>query len=79
MAVGNIIGSVSFNVLCVVGVSSAIAPIGGAWHGFEVDYAVMCLMGLLLWLFLWTDRCMVRWEGLVLLAGYVAYVFSIMP
>ena len=75
MAVGNIIGSVSFNVLCVVGISSMIAPISGAWHGFAADYAVMCAMGVLLWVFLRTGYRMVRWEGLVLLAGYAAYVW----
>ena len=79
MAVGNIIGSVSFNVLCVVGVSSIIAPIGGAWDGFATDYWVMCGMGLVLWIFLWTGHKMVRWEGLVLLVGYLVYVWSIMP
>lgn len=79
MAVGNIIGSVSFNVLCVVGVSSVITPIGGAWDGFATDYAVMCLMGLVLWLFLRTGYKMVRWEGLVMLLAYAAYIWSIMP
>lgn len=77
MAVGNIIGSVSFNILCVVGVSSVIAPIAGAWNGFAIDYCVMCLMGLVLWLFLRTGYKMGRWEGLVLLAGYAGYVWWI--
>lgn len=75
MAVGNIIGSVSFNVLCVVGVSSMISPIHNAWHSFSTDYTVMCLMGLLLWLFLRTGYKMVRWEGLILLLSYIAYVW----
>ena len=79
MAVGNIIGSVSFNILCVVGVSAMIAPIGGAWDGFVVDYGVMCGMGVLLWVFLWTRHELERWEGAVLLLGYVGYIWWIMP
>ena len=77
MAVGNIIGSVSFNILCVVGVSSAIAPIANAWAPFAIDYGVMLAMALLLWLFLRTGYKMGRWEGLTLLAGYVAYMLWI--
>lgn len=77
MAVGNIIGSVSFNILCVVGVSSMIAPIGDAWAGFAVDYGVMCLLGVVLWVFLRTDYKMVRWEGAVLLSAYALYILSI--
>lgn len=79
MAVGNIIGSVSFNILCVVGVASAIAPIDGAWTGFAADYGVMCAMGLVLWAFLWTGHKMGRAEGAVLLMGYAAYILWIMP
>ena len=75
MAVGNIIGSVSFNILCVVGISSAITPIHGAWDGFVTDYTVMCLMGLVLWLFLRTGYKMGRWEGATLLLAYATYVW----
>ena len=79
MAVGNIIGSVSFNILCVVGVSSMISPIHDAWGGFAMDYGVMCLMGVVLWVFLRTGFRLSKWEGAALLAGYVAYVWCIMP
>lgn len=75
MAVGNIIGSVSFNILCVVGISSAITPIHNAWDGFVTDYTVMCLMGLVLWLFLRTGYKMGRWEGATLLLAYATYVW----
>lgn len=74
MAVGNIIGSVTFNILCVVGVASAIRPIGGAWLPFRTDYAVMCLLGVLLWLFLRTGYKLSRREGAVLLAIYALYI-----
>ena len=74
MAVGNIIGSVTFNILCVVGVASAIRPIGGAWAPFAADYGVMCLLGVLLWVFLRTGFRLSRREGTVLLTVYGLYI-----
>lgn len=74
MAVGNIIGSVSFNILSVVGVASAIMPIQNAWSPFAVDYVVMIGLGVLLWIFLRTHRKVVRWEGAILLLIYCLYI-----
>ena len=74
MAVGNIIGSVSFNILSVVGVASAITPIQNAWGPFAIDYMVMIGLGVLLWLFLRTHRKIVRYEGAILLIIYCLYI-----
>lgn len=74
MAVGNIIGSISFNILSVVGVASAITPIQNAWGPFAIDYAVMFGLGLLLWMFLKTHNKIVRYEGAILLIIYCLYI-----
>lgn len=74
MAIGNIIGSVSFNILCVIGVSSIICPIVNSAEGFLFDYCTMIAVGLLLWFFLYTHRSLVRYEGAILIAFYVAYL-----
>ena len=74
MAVGNIIGSVTFNILCVIGVSSAIFPIHESKVGFEFDYLFMIGLSLLLWFFMSTKRVLERWEGVFLLLLYVGYV-----
>ena len=74
MAVGNIIGSVSFNILCVIGVASAITPIRNAWEPFAIDYAVMFSLAILLWFFLRTHHKIVRWEGAILLTIYILYI-----
>ena len=74
MAVGNIIGSVSFNILSVVGVASAITPIQNAWTPFAIDYVVMIGLGVLLWVFLKTHRKIVRYEGAILLIIYCLYI-----
>lgn len=77
MAIGNIIGSVTFNLLCVIGLSAAISPIHGSDIGFAFDYALMFGLGILLWLFLRTSYKMVRWEGAALTAIYVAYIVKL--
>lgn len=74
LAVGNIIGSISFNILSVVGVASAITPIQNAWRPFAIDYVVMFGLGLLLWVFLKTHNKIVRYEGAILLTIYCLYI-----
>ena len=74
MAIGNIIGSGSFNILCVIGISSIITPIMGTNIGFAFDYALMIFLGVLLWLFLRSRYVLERWEGFVLTAIYIAYL-----
>ena len=74
MAIGNIIGSVTFNILCVIGVSSIITPIMGTNIGFAFDYALMIILGVMLWLFLRTKHELERWEGVVLTIIFIAYL-----
>ncbi len=74
MAIGNIIGSVTFNILCVIGVSSIITPIMGTNIGFAFDYALMVILGVMLWLFLRTKHELERWEGVVLTIIFIAYL-----
>ncbi len=74
LAIGNIIGSVSFNVLFVVGVSAAISPIKDGTAAFFYDYLLMVGLAFLLWLFLFTRRTLERWEGAILLFMYVGYI-----
>ena len=74
MAIGNIIGSVTFNILCVIGVSSIITPIMDTNIGFAFDYALMVILGVILWLFLRTKHELERWEGVVLTIIFIAYL-----
>ena len=77
LAIGNIIGSVSFNVLFVVGVSAAISPITDGTTAFFYDYLLMMGLAFLLWLFLFTRRTLERWEGAALLLLYVGYIIHL--
>jgi len=73
MAIGNIIGSITFNILSVVGVASAITPIPNTWAPFMIDYTIMLFLGILLYIFLITRRSLIRIHGSIFLLIYIAY------
>ena len=74
MAIGNILGSVTFNILSVIGLSSAICPILNSNVGFMNDYIVMSALAIILWLFLRTRYLLERWEGALLFVSYCGYI-----
>ena len=70
--IGNVIGSCIFNLFCVIGSTAAVLPIQSG--GIEmVDLYVMIGFTLFLIPILWQGRRISRWEGAILLAGYVGY------
>ncbi|MBD3308845.1 sodium:calcium antiporter, partial [candidate division KSB3 bacterium] len=77
IAIGNIIGSNIFNILCILGVSASITPLEGAGIRL-IDLLVMLGMAILLLPIMKTDFLLDRKEGLVLLAGYAGYVLSLL-
>lgn len=74
MAIGNVVGSAIFNLLCVVGISAAISPIYNTNDGFLTDYICMVALSGLLWFFLSTKKTLERWEGIILVTIYVGYI-----
>ncbi len=74
MAIGNVIGSITFNILSVIGISAIICPIVGTNDGFLFDYLVMLFLEVLLWVFLFTNRKLEHWEGYALLLIYISYI-----
>lgn len=76
MALGNVIGSNIFNVLFVLGVATAISPIGFQMENM-IDIIVLFAMSVLVWIFAWTKQKLVRWEGIVMLLCYVGYFIYI--
>lgn len=75
LALGNIIGSVSFNVFFILGASAAIMPLP-AYDGIMVDCVMVTLGALLVWIAILTNRRheLKRWHGAILLALYAAYL-----
>ncbi len=72
IAIGNIVGSNVFNILFVVGLSSLVTPVPFA-SNFIVDTIVATVAVVFLLLATIQKRKLVRWHGIVMLLGYVAY------
>lgn len=76
IAVGNIIGSNTINLLGILGLTSALVPNGLALSQavLAVDLPVMFVSTAVGGALCFTGRRLTRAEGLVLLVGYVVYV-----
>ncbi len=74
ISVGNVIGSNVFNILLVLGAVALIAPIAVGEAAIKVDFWVMLGVTLIIWPIMWTGLSIKRWEGGVLLVGYLAYM-----
>ena len=73
IAIGNVIGSNVFNILLILGLTATISPL--QIEGITtVDMAVMLLSVALVWLFSFTKYTVERWEGALLVFGYLAYL-----
>jgi len=72
LAVGNVVGSNIFNLLIILGLSAAITPLAVARQLVRVDVPLMAILSGAVWLFA-GNRTITRWEGVLLVAGIVAY------
>ncbi len=73
IAIGNVIGSNVFNILMILGITATIAPM--SIEGITIiDMGVMMLSVTLVWLFSRTKYTVERWEGALLVTGYLAYL-----
>lgn len=73
IAIGNVIGSNVFNILLILALTATISPL--QIEGITtIDMAVMLLSVALVWLFSFTRFTVERWEGAVLVVGYLAYL-----
>lgn len=73
IAIGNVVGSNVLNILLILGLTGIISPMANL-QLLPLDYALMLLSMVLLWLFSRTKFRIERWEGLLLIVLYIAYV-----
>jgi cation:H+ antiporter len=75
IAVGNVVGSNLFNLMAVLGISSAISPAGVAVPeaALRFDLPVMVMVAVACLPVFFTGSRLSRWEGLLFLSYYVAY------
>jgi cation:H+ antiporter len=79
VAFGNIIGSNIYNILGIGGVTVLIAPSEVPAEIANFDNYVMIGASLLVVVLAYTGRRIARWEGALLLAGYIAYIAVLWP
>ncbi len=72
IAVGNVVGSNTFNVLFILGISALIVPLTVSSQLVRLDVPVMIGVSVLTWI-LAADGVVSRWDGMLLLAGIMAY------
>ena len=72
IAFGNVVGSNIFNILVILGLAALISPLAVHRQLIRFDVPLLVVASLLVLLFA-LDGSVGRWEGLVLLAGIVAY------
>ena len=75
MSVGNIIGSNVFNILVILGASALMRPLVIEKSLLSRDLPLCLLASLLLSGFAWTDGMIARWEGILLVAFFCAYLY----
>ncbi|HMP89310.1 MAG TPA: calcium/sodium antiporter [Kiritimatiellia bacterium] len=78
IAVGNIVGSNIFNLLCIGGLSPLVLPLSFP-EVEKMDFAVMMVLAVLLLPLAWTRMRLGRREGALLIASYAAYMYYIWP
>lgn len=76
VAVGNILGSNIFNLLCILGIAGLISPLPVDARILEVDQWVMLAAAVVLLGFLYTGRRLNRVEGTLLLGAYILYLVA---
>lgn len=78
LAIGNILGSNIFNVLCIIGVTSLIQPIQVSEAFIQKDFFWMLGFTTLLLPAMRSKNGLVGWQGIVLVILYGLYVYSIL-
>ncbi len=77
VAVANVMGSLLFNILSILGVTAIIFPLPFPADIAQIDIWVMLASGVVLVPMLRKDHHLSRKESALLLAGYVCYMVSI--
>lgn len=74
IALGNVIGSNIANIGLVLGITALISPLGISKDFYKLNWPVMMLVSIMLYLFLKTGDSLSSGEGLALLASLVVFL-----
>lgn len=78
ISIGNLVGSNIFNILGVLGVSSIIIPLPIDQNVIDSDMWWMLGAALLIFPLIRMGYKIVRWEGILLIGVYIAYIASVL-
>ena len=73
LILGNLVGSNIFNILSILGLTAVVVPIAVSADSLRLDFWMMLGISILLLVFLYSNKRLVRLEGVALLAIYVGY------
>ena len=72
IAIGNVVGSNIFNILCILGLTSIIKPLENVSLNY-IDFGIMTFISLLLLIFIASGKVLNRIEGAILFLIYIGY------
>ena len=72
MAFGNAVGSNIFNILMVLGISSAISPVALIRENI-IDIVLLMVFSVMVWIFAGTRKKIERKEGIIMVVVYLVY------
>jgi cation:H+ antiporter len=78
IAIGNVVGSNIFNILGILGITAIVIPLSSSGISY-IDFGVMLITALILLPLSKTGFRISRLEGLFLLAGYIIYIYYLLP
>jgi cation:H+ antiporter len=78
ISLGNLIGSNIFNLLGILGMTAVVHTIDSDHAAFQIDLVAMALVALILYPLMRFGSRMGRWQGLILLAAYAAYIILVL-
>ena len=77
VAIGNVIGSNMFNILAILGITALLTEIPVDPMFFRFDLWVMFACTVMLWLFVLTKTTIRKPAGVIFLAGYLGYMYTL--
>ena len=77
VAIGNVIGSNMFNILAILGITALLTEIPVDPMFFRFDLWVMFACSVMLWLFVLTKTTIRKPAGVLFLAGYLGYMYTL--
>ena len=78
LSIGNLMGSNIFNIFAVIGITSMVSPMGVTDNAINFDMWWMIGVALFMAVALFTGSKIKRWEGVLMIATYAAYMVVIL-